>query len=101
MLSATSRKIEQIGPRRAGRIVAAEHAEGGEQDREDEAVAHQVEPEAEQRAAVAVGVLLLLVEDRRRRRRGGAVVSCIGSGPSAASCAVRRLSNRTTSSAGM
>src|SRR5260370_20715473 len=37
--------------RRTGRIVAAQHPEGREQHREDETIAHQVDPEASAIAA--------------------------------------------------
>uniref|UniRef100_A0A0N4ZL57 LigA n=1 Tax=Parastrongyloides trichosuri TaxID=131310 RepID=A0A0N4ZL57_PARTI len=53
------RQVEQILGRRAGRIVAAQHGVDGEQDREDEAVAHQIHPEA-QHGAVALGMMRLL-----------------------------------------
>src|SRR3546814_16195465 len=41
------RQLEDILRRRTGGVVPAEDGIGGKQDREDEAVAHQVDPEAE------------------------------------------------------
>jgi hypothetical protein len=43
------RQLEQMRAARSTRVAAAEHAVGREQAGEDEAVAHQVQPEAEQR----------------------------------------------------
>ena len=65
-------QVEQIGSGWARRVVAAEHAERGEQGCEDQAVAHQIEPEPEQSPPIAVGMPFLIVEDRRRGagRRG-------------------------------
>src|SRR3546814_5608275 len=43
-------EVEQILRRRSRGIAAAEHGIAGKEDREDEAVAHQIDPEAQHRS---------------------------------------------------
>ena len=40
-------QIEELGPRGTARVVAAQHTVAREQAREDQAIAHQIEPEPE------------------------------------------------------
>mmetsp|Transcript_33954 Transcript_33954/g.61689 ORF Transcript_33954/g.61689 Transcript_33954/m.61689 type:complete len:276 (+) Transcript_33954:659-1486(+) len=111
------RQLEQLRTGGAGGVAAAEHAVRREQHREDEAVAHQVQPETEQRSLLRV-VFAAVVEDNRRcgsgaqcvgrglHREGGLVVGrqCCGVQPragSASSARVRASSARVTSCAGM
>src|SRR3546814_19389070 len=64
------RQLEQLARAGAAGIAGAAHRIGREQDREEEAVAPQVQPEAEPRAA-AVGVMLLLAAVEVRDRGAG------------------------------
>ena len=83
VLTATSGRSNRSFGAGPGGVVAAEHAEGGEQHREDEAVAHQVDPEAEHGAvAFRMRVLVGEVEDRLAGLRSGltATVMLLGSG---------------------
>ena len=55
------RQVEQLRARGARRIAAAQHTIGGKQGGEDEAVAHQVEPEAQGRAVLGVRLVCVVV----------------------------------------
>ncbi len=57
------RQVKQLRTGGAGRIAAAQHAIGGKQGGEDQAVAHQIEPEA-QHGAVFRMMLFPEVKDR-------------------------------------
>ncbi len=52
-------EVEQILRRGPRGIAAAEHGVAGEEDREDEAIAHQIDPEAQHRA-VPLGMRMLV-----------------------------------------
>src|SRR3546814_1369547 len=57
--------FEQIFWRGSRGIIAAEHRITGEEDREDEAVAHQIDPEAQHRAVpFGMRMLVEIVEAR-------------------------------------
>ncbi|MCY1238853.1 hypothetical protein D9M72_516120 [compost metagenome] len=76
------RQLEQLCPARSPRILPAQHAIRGEQAREYQAVAHQVEPEPEQRPVLRVMVFgqVELVAARRGRVRGGGAAHMVGKG---------------------
>ena len=101
------RQLEDLARGRPAGIAGAEHAEGGEQRREDQRVAHQVDPEAEQgragRCAVVVVVLLDQVEGRGRRLACGWLSAVVAidqaSRRQQRRCALASV--RATSSAGM
>ncbi|MNL42947.1 hypothetical protein D3C87_1654360 [compost metagenome] len=65
-------QVEQVGAGRARRVAAAQHAIDGEQAGKDEAVAHQVDPEAQQGAVLGV-VFARDVEHGLGGRRGAAL----------------------------
>src|SRR3546814_3781039 len=87
------RQLEQLARAGAAGIAGAEHRIGSEQDREEEAVAHQVQPEAEHRAA-AVGVMLLLADVEVRDRGAGRRTDCLGAHIVSALC--RALDRKST-----
>ena len=54
-----NQQLEQLLPAGPARRVAGQHAKGGEQHREDQAVAHQVEPEAQR--GMGAGIVMAVV----------------------------------------
>ncbi len=74
------REVEQLCAGRAGGVAAAQHAVGGEQRGEDEAVAHQVEPEAQRGAVLWMGLLREVVVAGSQGACGAGLVTDIRHG---------------------
>ncbi len=68
------RQLQHLCPGRAARVFPAQHAVGGKQAGEDEAVAHQVDPETQQRAVFRMVIIGHMEADRLR----GAAAVCQG-----------------------